>query len=185
MLTEEVIRSARRAILDRARSIRQAEFDDAIERHFTAEQIRSGAAGQGVRPWLEENLGDQVARPALYSISVGNVETAQAIKNAFGGLPNEPARGYCLPRRNPAIQGQTILYVGGSEGIRRRLKEHIGVASAKTYAMNMQRWCPEFDGFVTVRVQTFSSAASRECRQDIEDALWDSLQPIFGKRGSK
>jgi hypothetical protein len=185
MLSDEIIRSARRAMLNRARSIRQAEFADAIECEFTAAQIRSGAAGEGVRPWLEETLGDQVTRPALYSISVGKAETAEAIVNAFGELPSESARGYRLPRRNPAVQGHTILYVGGSEDIRRRLKEHIGVASATTYAMNLQRWCPQFDDFVTVKVQSFSPAASRECRQDIEDALWVSLQPIFGKRGSK
>jgi hypothetical protein len=185
MLTDEVIRSARRTILRRAKFIRQAEFADAIERQFTAGQIRSGAAGQGIKPWLEETLGDQVTRSAIYSISVGNAETAEVIKNAFDGLPNELARGYRLPRRNPVIQGQTILYVGGSEGIRRRLKEHIGVASAKTYAMNMQRWCPDFEGRVTVKVQTFSQAVGRECRQDIEDTLWDSLQPIFGKKGAR
>lgn len=185
MLTDDVIRSARRAILNRARSIRQAEFADAIEYQFTAEQIRNGAAAQGVRPWLEEMLGDQVTRPALYSISVGNAETAEAIKNVFGGLPNEPARGYRLPRRNPERQGQTTLYVGGSESIRRRLREHMGIASVGTYALNLQRWCPEFDGEVTVRVQSLSPAVSRECRQDFEDTLWDSLQPIFGKRGAK
>jgi len=185
MLTDEVIRSARRAILNRARAVRQAEFADAIECQFTAEQIRSGAAAQGVRLWLEETLSDQVTRPVLYSLSVGDVDTAQSIKKVFGALPDQLARGYCLPKRNPPIEGQTILYVGGSEDIRRRMKEHIGTASAQTYAMNLQRWCPNFDGLVTVKVQAFSPSASRECRQDIEDALWDSLKPIFGKRGSK
>ena len=185
MINDEIIRSARMALFNRARSIRQAEFGDVIERQFSADQIRSGAAGQGVKPWLEEALGGEVIHPVLYSISVGNVETAEAIKNSFDELPNELARGYRLPRRNPDGQGQTILYVGGSEKIRSRLKQHIGMAPRGTYALNMQHWCPAFDDGVIVEVQLFSPAASRECRQDIEDTLWDSLQPIFGKRGAR
>jgi len=185
MINDEIIRSARMALFNRARSIRQAEFSDVIERQFSADQIRSGAARQGVSPWLEEALGDEIIHPVLYSISVGNVETAEAIKNSFDGLPNELERGYRLPRRNPDREEQTTLYVGGSEGIRRRLREHIGEAPVGTYALNLQRWCPEFEGIVTVKVQSFSPAASRECRQDIEDTLWDSLHPTFGKRGAR
>ncbi len=100
MLTDEVIRSARRAILDHSRAVRQAEFADAIECQFIAEQIRSGAAAQGVRRWLEETLFDHFTRPVLYSLSVGDVDTAQAIKNVFDALPEKLARGYCPPKRN-------------------------------------------------------------------------------------
>jgi len=185
MLTDEVIRSARRTLLIRARSIRKAEFDNAIERQFTAEQIRDGVAVQEVGPWLAQNLGVNINHPALYSLSVENAEIAEAIRNAFDGLPAEQERGYRLPRRNPGGEGQTTLYVGGSEGIRRRLREHIGSAPVGTYALNMQRWCPEFDGVVTVSVQSFSPEVHRDCRQDLEDTLWDSLQPIFGKRGAR
>ena len=105
--------------------------------------------------------------------------------NAFDALPAEQERGYRLPRRNPGREAQTTLYVGGSESIRQRLQQHIGSAPVGTYALNMQRWCPEFDGVVTVRVQSFSPEVNRDCRQDLEDTLWDSLQPIFGKRGAR
>lgn len=185
MLTDEVLRSARRSLLVRARSIRNAEFDNAIERQFTAEQIRNGLAAQEVGPWLEQSLGDNITHPAIYSLYVENADLVEVIRNAFDGLPAEQQRGYRLPRRNPVGEGQTTLYVGGSEGIRRRLREHIGSAPDGTYALNMQRWCPEFDGSITVSVQSFSPEVSRNCRQDLEDTLWDSLLPIFGKRGAR
>jgi hypothetical protein len=185
MLTDEIIRAARRKLLIRARSIRNAEFNNAIEHQFTAQQILDGVAAQAVVAWLVQSLGDRITRPVLYSLSVADTETAEAIVNAFDGLLTEQERGYRLPRRNPRSEGQTTLYVGGSENVRRRLREHIGSAPRATYAMNMQQWCPMFDGMVTVSVQSFSPEVTRDCRQDLEDTLWDSLQPIFGKRGAR
>lgn len=185
MLTAEVIRSARMKMLHRARSIRNAEFNNPVERQFTAQQIREGIAAQQLGPWLAQSLSVNITRPSLYSLSVDSAEAAQTIRHAFDGLPAEQVRGYRLPRRNPEREEQTTLYVGGSEGIRRRLREHVGSAAAGTYALNMQRWCPQFDGVVTVRVQLFSPEVSRDCRQDLEDSLWDTLQPIFGKKGAR
>lgn len=185
MLTEEVIRSTRSRLLSRAWAVRTAEFENGVERQFTAQQIRSGAAGQDVGQWLTETLGNRVSNPAVYLISAGNVETAVSIRHAFVALPNEQARGYRLPKHNLAVEDRVALYVGGSESIRRRLREHLGEAPVKTYALNMRRWCPEFEGVVTVKVQTFSPEANRDCRQDLEDTLWDSLLPIFGKRGAR
>lgn len=185
MLTAEINRSARMKMLTRARSIRNAKFNDPIECKFTAEQIREGVAVEEVGPWLMQSLGDNITCPALYSLSVENVEVAEVIRNAFDRLPAEQARGYRLPRRNPGHEGQTTLYVGGSEGIRRRLREHIGSAAVGTYALNMGRWYPQFNGLLTVRVQSLSPEVNRDCRQDLEDTLWDSLQPIFGKKGAR
>ncbi|WP_197922718.1 hypothetical protein [Thiosulfatihalobacter marinus] len=88
-------------MLNRARSIRNAEFNNPVERQFTAEQIREGVAAQQLGPWLAQSLGVNITRPALYSLSVENAGVAQTIRNAFDGLPAEQVRGYRLPRRNP------------------------------------------------------------------------------------
>ena len=96
MLTAEIIRSARMKMLNRARSIRNAEFNNPVERQFTAEQIREGVAAQQLGPWLAQSLGVNITRPALYSLSVENAGVAQTIRNAFDGLPAEQVRG-CPP----------------------------------------------------------------------------------------
>lgn len=185
MIDDEVIRTARRALLKRARFIRHVEFGGVVERQFSANQIRSGAAAKDVKPWLEDSLGNVVTYPVIYSFSVENFEIMKIIESAFDALQNDKERGFRIPKRNLEHTGTTMLYVGGSESIRRRLKEHIGEAPAGTYGLNMQRWCPVFDGIITIKVQSISPSVSRECRQDIEDALWDSMQPVFGKRGAR
>jgi len=185
MLNHEIIRSAETALCNRAWAIRQAEFGREIEHDFTAEQIRSRIAAQDLNPWLEEALGDQITHPALYLLSAGNVEIAEALKHSFDSLPDKRERGYALPKRNKVRPGQTILYVGSSKNIKSRLKQHIGQAPVGTYALNLQRWCPEFEGIVTVKVLLFSPVVGWQCRQDIEDAVWDFRQPIFGKKGPR
>lgn len=83
------------------------------------------------------------------------------------------------------VQGATTLYVGGSENIIRRLREHLCEAADKTTALNMRRWCPNSEGTIAVYVQTFISDVSRGCRQDLEDALWEELKPMFGNKGGR
>lgn len=185
MLNQEVLLKARRALLERACSVRQAKFDDPIEHQFTANQIRSGEAGEAVGLWLKNALGNCIKHPVLYTISTCDTETFETIRARFDELLKEPQREYRLPQLNRNVIQKTTLYVGGSEGVRRRLKEHIGKAASGTYALNFQRWCPEFDGTITVMVQPFSPDAGRDCRQDLEDALWETLRPIFGKKGAR
>ena len=115
MLTADITRSARLKMLNRLRLIRNAGFNDPVERRFTATQIRRGEAADEIGPWLAESLGENLTSPVLYTFSVEHAEIAQVIQNAFGGLPAKQDRGYCLPRRNGEGAGQTTLYVGGSE----------------------------------------------------------------------
>jgi hypothetical protein len=51
----------------------------------------------------------------------------------------------------------------------------------------MQRWCRCRDvaGEVRVEVRFLDPETSRTCRQDLEDAAWDLLQPVFGRKGAR
>lgn len=185
MLSSEIIRVARMALLNRARSLRRIEYSQPVENSYIAGQICGGDASKDVVTCLQEVFGDQNGRPALYSISADCVDTSRKIATEFDALKKKKDLGYRLPKRNGASHAGPTLYVGSSENILRRLGEHLGKAHPGTYALNMQHWCPEFEGKVIVSVQLLSSDTSRECRQDMEDALWNSLQPIFGRLGAR
>ncbi|MEQ9519596.1 MAG: GIY-YIG nuclease family protein [Parvibaculum sp.] len=185
MIEDKIKQKARSLLMRRAEAVAQAKFGDVIECQFTAEQIRSGEAAKCVKPWLDKASGCQTKNPALYAISAGSDAAVKVIWNSFFGLPNATARGYQLPRRNSYRRGQLTLYVGSSKNIQNRLRQHLGEAPKSTYALNMQRWCPEFSDGVTVKVQFCLPDVSSECRQDIEDFLWETMQPIFGKKGRR
>lgn len=74
-----------------------------------------------------------------------------------------------------------VLYVGSSStGLKNRLSGHFGFGYPGTYSLHMNHW---FGGKIDVEVFEFKGI-DRELLQLIEDALSDSLSPMFGKRGS-
>lgn len=185
MLNADTVRSARLNLLRRSQNLRAANFDVPVSREFTLEEIAAGAPEEQIVPWLEENLGEFINGSCVYCISVDNLETAERVWEDFGDLLPPAQRGFKASRRNTNHDMTSVLYVGSSEGIRRRLKEHLWEASASTYALNMHRWVQGRAGSVTVRVQTVLNPQNRQLTQDLEDALWDSHRPLFGKRGGR
>lgn len=74
-----------------------------------------------------------------------------------------------------------VLYVGSSNNLAKRFKEHCGMASEKTYAIKFRDWL--HDG---IRVKFFYfqlDTNNQVILQNIEDGLWKLMQPIFGKMG--
>ncbi|MCB1470666.1 MAG: hypothetical protein KDK08_26730 [Rhizobiaceae bacterium] len=186
ILSEATRSSARRMLLERARALRSIEFGPEVEKTFTLAEIRAGAAEAGIAAWLAGEVWPYArAQPALYTISASNVATAYEIDRAFPRGQTREQRGYSVPRADRRAAGSTTLYVGSSEKIRQRLKEHLWQARPKTYALNLQRWCPHGDGSVRVRVQPILNNRERQIRQDLEDFVWRELTPVYGKQGGR
>jgi hypothetical protein len=84
--------------------------------------------------------------------------------------------------------GKTIyLYVGSSEKIGSRLKEHLFLCNPTTYAMHLDQWFPE-DIEITIDTWDFNNFLCDEDSdylQIIEDFLWNHYRPFFGRQGKK
>lgn len=181
ILDRALIGQARRRLLARGRVLRVVEFGEEVQETFTLEQIREGAAETGIMEWLSREVWRYpLTQPAIYVIAADSIETANQIAQAFPQV-----RDFSGPRFNNGHGDSRTLYVGSSEEIRPRLKQHLWRASRTTYAVNLALWCPEGDGGITVKVQPILGDPSREIRQDIEDTLWQQLMPRFGKPGGR
>jgi hypothetical protein len=120
---------------------------------------------------------------SIYVISANKPETMGMLTDIFPqGKSN---RDYCLPRINAHHCGTGTLYVGSSEKTHLRLKEHLWRGARQTYALHLNRWCEALPGSLIVRVQPILQSADRQTRQDLEDALWRKLKPIYGRNGSR
>jgi hypothetical protein len=168
---------------ERAENVDSVLFGPEVQRDFTLTEIEGGAAKTGVADWLMNEIWPYPQnQPAIYVISASNPDCAAAIANAFKARK----LNFAAPRENPANGGSTALYVGSSEKIKTRLKEHLFQAySEKTYALNLQKWCPQIEGSIRVKIQPILDSSSREIRQDLEDAVWRKFSPIFGKSGGR
>ena len=86
-------------------------------------------------------------------------------------------------KRNKSV----CLYVGSSENIAQRLKEHLFLCSQSTYAMHLRAWFPT-NLAITVNIWDFHDFLIDEDPDDlqrIEDILWNHYQPLFGRQGKK
>ncbi|MEM5552566.1 GIY-YIG nuclease family protein [Pseudoalteromonas neustonica] len=76
------------------------------------------------------------------------------------------------------------FYVGRSQSIKSRIRQHLSHKYKGTYALHMERWCRELDHDVEVLIYEFEGKNNMVI-QAIEDALWDRLNPCFGRKGDK
>lgn len=73
-----------------------------------------------------------------------------------------------------------VMYVGSSRtGIKKRISEHLGDGSEKTYALHLNCW---FKGKAKITIYVYQETP--DVLQIIEDAFSHQLSPAFGKRGS-
>ncbi|MFZ6040302.1 GIY-YIG nuclease family protein [Vibrio natriegens] len=89
-----------------------------------------------------------------------------------------------LPRVNYENVGSSYLYVGRSQNLRSRIRQHLSEKYKGTYAMHMERWSCELK--VLVEIEYFKLTGYESfVIQAIEDSLWSKLKPVFGRRGDK
>lgn len=83
------------------------------------------------------------------------------------------------------IKVSRCFYVGGSQNIPQRLKEHLGFGAKKTYALQLAYWAPPLKIELKFVCAQYSSHVNEDVLQALEDALWDRLTPMFGRRGRR
>lgn len=84
----------------------------------------------------------------------------------------------------PIHPESVYLYVGRSQKLRSRLKQHLDAGNKGIYAMHMLRWCPGIEATIKIYCYRFDKQPDLIV-QALENGLWDSFQPIFGRKGER
>jgi len=91
-------------------------------------------------------------------------------KRAFARL-NDPSR---------------TLYVGSSNLLPSRIKQHLGYGNQRIFSMQLKHWLPASENIrISLKAWSFNGSISQPVLQAIEDSLWSELKPMLGKQGSK
>lgn len=88
------------------------------------------------------------------------------------------------PRLNREHLLTNTLYVGRSRTLRARLRQHFGNDHKGIYSLHFQRWATSIDADISVIFMKFSEAGNLLV-QAVEDGLWASLKPAFGRKGER
>jgi hypothetical protein len=76
------------------------------------------------------------------------------------------------------------LYIGRSQKLRSRLKQHLGAGNEGIFAMHMLRWATGVQCKVEISHYQFDKMDNLII-QALEDGLWQSFNPMFGRKGEK
>lgn len=133
----------------------------------------------------QKYLDELVSTVRVVQNSCYIIESVGASKNLIAKVKttveNMKQSAFDYPRINRAVGH--VLYVGKSKKLALRLKQHLGSSAEGTYALHMARWGHLVP--MRIRVSWFVFTEDSILNQAIEDALWDGLQPAFGRKGAR
>jgi hypothetical protein len=92
------------------------------------------------------------------------------------------AADYC--RVNKENVDAKALYVGRSKKLKSRLTQHLGTEQNGIYSMHLQRWATSNDAKISISYMKFEKREDLLV-QAIEDGIWSSLKPAFGRKGER
>lgn len=178
MLTPSTLTDIAGNLRDLADYVERTAIDSRHEVRIPFSEIRRGYPVQALATLKAWSFSE--AR-YIYQFSVEHEvskELHDAFKEAKETRKND--RAYC--RLNPA---SPLLYVGSSANLDSRIKQHLGFGNKGTYAMQLCHWLPEREGMLRIQAWRFSKEIDGAVVQAIEDGLWASNKPMFGRQGAR
>lgn len=105
-----------------------------------------------------------------------------AIAETFPVTKAQARGARAFPRRNLPSE---CLYVGSSQSIVKRLREHLGYGAPSTYALQLRHWARPLSLHLEFCCASYAETTHYSVVQTLEDALWESKGPMFGRRGRR
>lgn len=89
-------------------------------------------------------------------------------------------------RAYPRLNGKsTCFYVGSSQALAKRFAEHLGYRAKKTHALQLLHWARPLELKVKLTCAKYPDSTPYPVLQALEDTLWESKAPMFGRQGRK
>lgn len=104
------------------------------------------------------------------------------IREVFSEAKSAKKNGRAYPRLNSE---SSYFYVGSSEKVSQRLRQHLGYGYKDTYALQLAHWANSFPLELEFNCAKYQAGLSREVYQALEDTLWEEMSPMFGRKGAK
>jgi hypothetical protein len=135
-------------------------------------------------PLLEEvNAWADKSKSCLYFLECegANVDLA-AVEDAFARAKAHEANDRAYARLNAQCR---CFYVGSSQSVAKRLNDHLGYGARGTYALQLHHWARPLSLVLEFVCAKYADNTPFSVVQALEDTLWQTRQPMFGRQGRK
>jgi len=104
------------------------------------------------------------------------------VEQTFAVAKAHETNDRAYPRLN--AKGQ-CFYVGSSQSVAKRLSEHLGYRARKTYALQLIYWARPLALELEFVCARYAESTPPAVVQALEDTLWETKVPMFGRQGRK
>jgi len=182
MINKKILNEVAVGLEDLAMQIRHVQVPESFER----KDFYFSCLSEKPEQYLEElHEWDHLAKGSsyIYVIRAANGVNLSSVAETFSCAKKEKLDTRAYARVN-GHESQT-LYVGSSHAIKKRIAEHLGFGSQKTYALHMRYWAESLEGGFSIMIYRFDACDNKNVIQTVEDGLWAQLKPMFGRQGAK
>jgi hypothetical protein len=139
------------------------------------------AAGSSLIQEVSDWAGKSKACLYYFECRSTSIDLAR-VERTFANAKVHKANDRAYPRLN--AQG-TCFYVGSSRLVAKRFKEHLGFGARQTYALQLVHWARPLSLELDFVCAKYAENIRVEVIQALEDTLWETRKPMFGRQGRK
>lgn len=110
-----------------------------------------------------------------------NIDLAK-VERTFADAKAHEDNDRAYPRLN--VKGK-CFYVGSSQAVAKRFKDHLGFGATRTYALQLIHWARPLSLKLAFVCAKYDENTPFEVIHALEDTLWESRKPMFGRQGRK
>ena len=104
------------------------------------------------------------------------------VERVFADAKAHETNDRAYPRLNTSGK---CFYVGSSQSVAKRLTEHLGYGAKKTYALQFIHWSRPLSLHLEFVCAKYPETTPSAVVQTLEDTLWETKAPMFGRQGRK
>jgi hypothetical protein len=174
-------RNTETSLLQRAGQVRSEEPEEYKMWSISSQNLQaSDQFFLEIKKWAGKN------GKFIYAIQAKPGMSPQKIRQTFVDASDRMKRdGRNCSRLNEKHVADFWLYVGRSEKLHSRMKEHFGHGSKSTYSLQMIHWSESLELQLELHCARYREDIHDLVLQSLEDQLWDDLRPMFGRRGPR
>jgi hypothetical protein len=142
-------------------------------------------AKNGEEPSLIQLVKDWAGKSGLYLYAISRVSLVpsnEIVSHAFSVAKASEKGKRAYARLNTP---SSCIYVGSSEKIHQRIKEHLGYGAKGTYSLQLAAWAVPHNLSLKLWCAQYSEDTASGVLQALEDTLWSELKPMFGRQGAR
>jgi hypothetical protein len=181
MDVEEIKETTIRDLQSIIEGIRNIRLQGMLSYSFNTKEIQDPQFVDKLLNKIQKDIDHSKFKYIYTFFLVGNFPISSAYE-IYNNAKSEKKAGRAYARLN---EESYCLYVGSSNDLVHRIKQHMGFGPKGTFAMQLCHWCEHAALDVNLRIYAFANSISSDAFQTFEDGVWNSLKPMLGRQGKR